>query len=491
MADKVKKKKDPISSFSILLILLVVLAVASWIAAAATGGVVTGASLSNILTAPIYGFAGAPADIVEGSANPGTFPGGALEVCFFVMILGGFLGVMTKTGALDNGIGVLVKKLHGNELILIPILMILFSIGGTTYGMCEETVPFYVLLAATMYAAGFDVMVGSAVVLLGAGCGVIGSTVNPFAVGAAVSSLVDAGIEVNQGIIIALGAILWVATTAISIVYVMKYAAKIKKDRGSTILSLQEQADEKAHFGKDDDAQEITLTGRQKGALIVFAIAFIIMVISFIPWEDFGIDIFTGWSAVVTGLPLGQWYFIEAACWFFVLAIIIAVVGGLSESETVKAFIDGCADMMSVVMIIALARGVSILMAETGMSDWILLNASNALQGVSAFIFAPVSWLLYVVLSFLIPSSSGMATVSMPIMGPLAANLGFSVETMVMIFSSANGLVNLFTPTCGAIMGGLAIAHVQYGTWLKWVWKLLVILAVVCLVVVTAAMMIL
>lgn len=225
--------------------------------------------------------------------------------------------------------------------------------------------------------------------------------------------------------------------------------------------------------------------------MVVFALAFVVMVISFIPWEDFGITFFLGWSEVVTGLPLGQWYFVEAACWFFVLALIIAFVGGLSESETVKAFIDGCADMMSVVMIIALARGVSILMAETGMSDWILLNASNALEGVSAFIFAPASWLLYVVLSFLIPSSSGMATVSMPIMGPLAANLGFSVETMVMIFSSANGLVNLFTPTCGAIMGGLAVAHVQYGTWLKWVWKLLVILAVVCLVVVTAAMMIL
>lgn len=491
MADKVKKKKDPISSFSILLILLVALAVVSWIAAAATGGTVTGASLSNILTAPIYGFTGAPADIVEGAANPDTFPGGALEVCFFVMILGGFLGVMTKTGALDNGIAVLVKKLHGNELVLIPVLMILFSIGGTTYGMCEETVPFYVLLAATMYAAGFDAMVGSAVVLLGAGCGVIGSTVNPFAVGAAVSSLVDAGIEVNQGSIIMLGAILWIATIAVSVIYVMKYAAKVKKDHGSTILSLQEQQEEKDHFGKDEGQGDVVLTGRQKAALVVFALAFVIMVISFIPWEDFGITLFLGWSEAITGLPLGQWYFVEAACWFFVLALIIAFVGGLSESETVKAFIDGCADMMSVVMIIALARGVSILMAETGMSDWILLNASNALEGVSAFIFAPASWLLYVVLSFLIPSSSGMATVSMPIMGPLAANLGFSVETMVMIFSSANGLVNLFTPTCGAIMGGLAVARVQYGTWLKWVWKLLVILAVICLVVVTAAMMIL
>ena len=244
MADKVKKKKDPISSFSILLILLVVLAVASWIAAAATGGVVTGASLSNILTAPIYGFAGAPEGIVESSVNPETFPGGALEVCFFVMILGGFLGVMTKTGALDNGIECSSRSFMATSL-LFSILMILFSIGGTTYGMCEETVPFYVLLAATMYAAGFDVMVGSALVgLLGAGCGVIGSTVYPFAVGAAVSSLIDAGIEVNQGIIIALGAILWIVTTAISIVYVMKYAAKVKKDCGSTILSLQEQADE-------------------------------------------------------------------------------------------------------------------------------------------------------------------------------------------------------------------------------------------------------
>ena len=388
MAEKTKKKKEPISSFSILLILLVVLAVISWIAAAATGGTVTAASLSNILTSPIYGFTGAPTDIVEGAANPDTFPGGALEVCFFVMILGGFLGVMTKTGALDNGIAVLVKKLKGNELVLIPILMILFSIGGTTYGMCEETVPFYVLLAATMYAAGFDAMVGSAVVLLGAGCGVLGSTVNPFAVGAAVSSLVDAGIQVNQGIIIALGAILWIATTAVSIIYVMKYAAKVKKDRGSTILSLQEQEAEKENFGKDNALEDVKLTGRQKGALIVFAIAFIVMVISFIPWEDFGVEIFLGWSAVITGLPLGEWYFVEAACWFFILALIIAVVGGLTEAETVKAFIDGTADMMSVVMIIALARGISILMAETGMSDWILLNASNALQGRAGIVAA-------------------------------------------------------------------------------------------------------
>lgn len=127
---------------------------------------------------------------------------------------------------------------------------------------------------------------------------------NPFAVGAAVSSLVDAGIQVNQGIIIALGAILWIATTAVSIIYVMKYAAKVKKDRGSTILSLQEQEAEKENFGKDNALEDVKLTGRQKGALIVFAIAFIVMVISFIPWEDFGVEIFLGWSAVITAFRL-------------------------------------------------------------------------------------------------------------------------------------------------------------------------------------------
>ena len=147
------------------------------------------------------------------------------------MILGGFLGMMTETGALDNGIAVLVQKLKGNEIMLIPVLMLIFSLGGTTYGMCEETVPFYALLAATMMAAGFDPMVGAATVLLGAGCGCLGSTVNPFAVGAAVDALTGVGIEVNQSIIIGLGAVLWIVTTAMSIFFVMSYAKKVKADK--------------------------------------------------------------------------------------------------------------------------------------------------------------------------------------------------------------------------------------------------------------------
>lgn len=488
MTETAKKKRGMPSSFTILLALLAIVAVITVIVSGTSGGAVTAARLSDFCTAPILGFAD------------------ALPVCLFVMILGGFLGMMTETGALDNGIAVLVQKLKGNEIMLVPVLMLIFSLGGTTYGMCEETVPFYALLAATMMAAGFDPMVGAATVLLGAGCGCLGSTVNPFAVGAAVDALTGVGIEVNQSIIIGLGAVLWIVTTAMSIVFVMNYAKKVKADKGSTILSMQELKDAEEAHGKaaSEVHKEVKLTGRQKGVLIAFAFTFVVMIVGFIPLADLnegvanffdagavydadGNAVVQGWSALITGLPIGQWYFDEASTWFFLMAVLIGIIGGLSEKQIVNTFITGAADMMSVVLVIALARGISVLMASTGLDVFVLDAAANALAGLSGVIFAPMSFLVYFGLSFLIPSTSGMATVSMPIMGPLAVKLGFSPEVMVMIFSAAIGVVNLFTPTSGAIMGGLALAKIEWTTWLKFALKLIVALSVVCAIILTVA----
>ena len=488
MTETAKKKRGMPSSFTILLALLAIVAVITVIVSGTSGGAVTAARLSDFCTAPILGFAD------------------ALPVCLFVMILGGFLGMMTETGALDNGIAVLVQKLKGNEIMLIPVLMLIFSLGGTTYGMCEETVPFYALLAATMMAAGFDPMVGAATVLLGAGCGCLGSTVNPFAVGAAVDALTGVGIEVNQSIIIGLGAVLWIVNTAMSIVFVMNYAKKVKADKGSTILSMQELKDAEEAHGKaaSEVHKEVKLTGRQKGVLIAFAFTFVVMIVGFIPLADLnegvanffdagavydadGNAVVQGWSALITGLPIGQWYFDEASTWFFLMAVLIGIIGGLSEQQIVNTFITGAAAMMSVVRVIALARGISVLMANTGLDVFVLDAAANALAGLSGVIFAPMSFLVYFGLSFLIPSTSGMATVSMPIMGPLAVKLGFSPEVMVMIFSAAIGVVNLFTPTSGAIMGGLALAKIEWTTWLKFALKLIVALSVVCAVILTVA----
>ena len=474
------RKKERMSAFTIIFLLIIALALITLILPNAAfdeaGTIINGsgvvkAKISDVLLSPILGF------------------GSAVDVCVFVLILGGFLQVVTKSGALENGIKVLVKKLKGNELVLIPILMIIFSIGGTTYGMLEETVGFYALLAFTMVAAGMDTIVASATVLLGAGSGVLGSTINPFATGAAVAALPE-GMVVNQGIIIALGAVLWLVSLGISIFFVMRYAKKVKADKGSTFLSLQEQK-KMEKFKEKDESKEVTLTGRQKATLWIFGITFIVMIIGFIPWGEFGITFFDSWTGWLTGSALGGWYFNESAAWFFLMAIVIGIINGLSTNQIIDEFIAGARDILSVVLIVAVARGVYVLMSQTYLDNYIIYNVADMLKGTPVALFTPCNYILHLVLSVLVPSSSGLATISTPIMAPLAAQLGYSVETTIMTFVAANGLVNLITPTCGAIMGGLALAKVNYTTWVKWSTKVIVTIGLSSMVILTFASVIL
>ncbi len=477
-----KKSGFALSAFSIILLLLIGLGILSHILPDAkfvgeeivNGSGTIGAKLSDVLMSPILGFAD------------------SIDVCVFVLILGGFLAIITKTGALETGIHVLVKKLKGRELVLIPILMFIFSVGGTTYGMLEETVGFYVLLAATMMAAGMDPLVGSATILLGAGSGVLGSTINPFATGAAIAALPQ-GVQVNQGLIILIGTFLWLTTLLISVIFVMSYAAKVKKDKGSTFLSLREQKNAERKFGnyaeKFED-KEIKLTGKQKITLILFGITFLVMIVGFIPWGEFNItffDKFTGW---LTGATFGNWYFNESSLWFLIMAIIIGIINKMGEKGIVDTFVDGADDMVGVILIIALARGASVLMGVTHLDNYIIYNAANILKNVPEFIFAPLNYILHIVLSILVPSSSGLATLSAPIIGPLASQLDYSVEATIMTLVAANGLVNLITPTCGAIMGGLALAKVEYSTWFKWAIKIVLTIALANIIVLTLATLI-
>ena len=477
-----KKSGFALSAFSIILILLVGLGILSHVLPDASfvgeeivnGSGTVGAKLSDILMSPILGFES------------------AVDVCIFVLILGGFLAIITKTGALETGIRVLVKKLKGRELILIPILMFIFSIGGTTYGMLEETVGFYVLLAATMMAAGMDPLVGSATILLGAGSGVLGSTINPFATGAAIAALPE-GVQVNQGLVILIGTFLWLTTLLISIVFVMTYAAKVKKDKGSTFLSLREQKNAEKKFGKyaeKFDEKEVKLSTRQKITLVLFGLTFLVMIVGFIPWGEFNITLFDKFTGWLTGSSLGNWWFYEAALWFLIMAIIIGIVNKMGEKGIVDAFIDGADDMVGVILIIAIARGASVLMGITHLDNYIIYNAANLLRNVPEFIFTPLNYILHVVLSILVPSSSGLASLSAPIIGPLAAELSYNVESTVMTLVAANGLVNLITPTCGAIMGGLALAKVEYSTWFKWALKIVLTIAVANIIVLTLAALI-
>ena len=469
------KKKGFLTSFSIILILIFALGIISHFLPKAefvgdeivNGSGVVGASLSDILMAPILGFEN------------------AIDVGIFVLILGGFLAVVAKTKALETGIQVLVRKLKGHELVLIPILMFVFSLGGTTYGMLEETVGFYALLSATMVMAGMDTVVASAIVLLGAGSGVLGSTINPFAVGAAISALPE-GTVVNQGLIIGIGVVLWLTTLLISIIFVMLYARRVIKKKGSTILSLREQKNMEKEYGvKAETTEEVHLTFNQKVTLWLFALTFVVMIIGFIPWEDFGITFFSKFTGWLTGSPLGSWYFFEAALWFLIMAVLIGIVNRTGEKGFVDTFVDGADDMVGVILIIAIARGASVLMQVTHLDNYIIYNAAEILRDVPSFVFTPLNYLLHVVLSVLVPSSSGLVSLSAPIIGPLATQLGYSVETTVMTLVASNGLVNLITPTCGAIMGGLAIAKVEYSTWVKWGLKVVLCIALMNIILLT------
>ena len=364
-----KRESFSLSALTIILIIIFILgAVTHFLPAAAfegeelvNGSGVVGATLSQTLMAPILGFAD------------------AIDICLFVLILGAFLKVVNKTEAIEDGIEVLVRKLKGKELILIPVLMFVFSIGGTTYGMLEETVGFYALLSATMVMAGMDTVVASAVVLLGAGSGVLGSTINPFAVGAAVASLPE-GIEVNQGIIIALGVALWLTTYIISTLFVMAYAKKVKDKKGSILSSYEHKAMMET-YGDDNEEPVTKLKLNQKWTLVFFGLTFIIMIVGFIPWGEFGIEVFNV-TGKITGAPLGEWYFNESTLWFAIMTIVIGLINHMREHEFVETFIDGADDMVGVILVIALARGASVLMTQTHLDNYIIYNAAEALKNL-------------------------------------------------------------------------------------------------------------
>ena len=478
---KNKKRKGIITAFSIILILIFLLGGITYLLPEAKfigesivdGSGVVRATIPDIIMAPILGFEN------------------AIDVSIFVLVLGGFLATIARTQALETGIQVLVKKLKGNELKLIPILMFIFSVGGTTYGMLEETVGFYALLAAAMVMAGMDTIVSSAIVLLGAGSGVLGSTINPFAVGAAVSALPE-GIEVNQGIIILIGVILWLTTLTISIFFVRSYAKKVIAKKGSTILSLRERKEMEMEYGgaaakKEED---VKLSTKQKITLVLFALTFLVMIVGFIPWGEFGVTVFDKFTGWLTGAPLGAWWFYEAAVWFLIMSVVIGLVNRTGEKQFVDTFIDGADDMVGVILIIAIARGASVLMQTTHLDNYIIFNAAEALKNVPEVVFTPLNYLLHVVLSVLVPSSSGLATLSSPIMGPLTHQLGYSPEVTVMTMVAANGLVNLITPTCGAIMGGLQLAKVEYSTWVKFAGKIVLTIGIINIVLLTILMLV-
>lgn len=496
-----KKFKMP-SAFTILFLIIVIVAVLTWIIPAGTydyAGEASGTpepipgtyretaknpqGLWEILQAPISGFFD------------------AVDIILFILVIGGFLAVVADTGAIDAGIGSIVRRFSGRETVMIPILMILFGLGGTIFGMSEETIAFYVLIIPIFIAAGFDAVTGVAVVFIGAGIGCLGSTVNPFSTGIASGF---AGISIGEGIVLRL--FILAAAMAISIVFVMRYAKRVKANPALSIVADM-RADNEAHFLNNaeprENADEEKMSGKQKAILAVFGICFLIMILGVIPWADkFGIYIFEDISAFLAGLPavgtvlgrivpLGDWWFSDITVLFVFGSIVCAFIWRWNETKFTELFVDGARDLLGVALIIGVTRGITVIMNDGGMTATILHFGEESLKSLGSAAFVGLSYVFFILLSFLVPSSSGLAALSMPIMAPIADFVGVGRDLVVTSYAAASGIVNLVTPTSGVLMGALAIGRIPYGAFLKWILKLaavlfVLILAVLCIAAVLA-----
>ncbi len=384
----------------------------------------------------------------------------AVEIALFILMVGGFLGVVMKTGAINAGIARVIRLLDGKEKFMIPILMILFGLGGTSFGMWEETMAFYPLLLPVFIAAGYDSIVAVSVIMLGAGIGTLCSTVNPFATGIASGF---AGISLGDGLFLRL--LMLLVLEAVAITYVMRYAAKVYANPQVSIVASQYEENRRRFAINWDDQEGMELTGKRKLALVVFAGTFLLMIYSVIPFNDLGIRF----------LPTLGWYFTELSALFLVAGIVVGIAVRMKEQELIEGFVQGASELLGVAFIIAISRGITVIMNSGFITDTILNWGEQALAGASSILFIVLTYLLYLPLSFLIPSSSGLATLSIPIMVPLGEFTNISSALIITAFQSASGLVNLLTPTSAVVMGALAVAHIPYDRWLKYVIRLVVI----------------
>ncbi|EQK38017.1 YfcC family protein [Paraclostridium bifermentans] len=374
----------------------------------------------------------------------------AAEVVGFVILVGGAFGIVNKTGAIEAGIGHTISKMKGLEFLIIPICMILFGLGGTTFGMHEEALPFYIIFIPMMVSLGYDSLTGMAVVFIGAAAGTAASTINPFSTGIA-----QALANIAPGSGIGYRSIIFVIIMAISIAFVMLHANKVKKNPQKSIVYELDKKN-REHFVMGDSNIK-PFTKKELAVLVTFTV---------------------GMAGMVYGVVVKGWYIPEICMIFCAMGILSGIFGGLKQSEIVEAFEEGAKDLITAGLAIALARGIVIIAQNGFIIDSILNSAANLLNGLPKSIFIVLTFLLESALTILIPSSSGLASLTIPVLAPLGDLVGVSSQQIVTAFQFGSGFMNMITPTSGVLMGALAVARVPWDKWLKFIAPLLITITI-------------
>ena len=393
--------------------------------------------LGALITAPIKGFIS------------------AAQIIAFVFIVGGAFGILNRTGAINAGLSSIIRfcsKRPSYKKFIIPFVMVLFSLAGATFGMSEEVLVFILITIPLALALGYDSIVGVAMPFIGAGAGFAGAFSNPFTVGIAQGI---AEIPVFSGWEYRL--IVWFVLTTIAIVFVIIYARRIEKNpEKSLVYFLDSKRDQKSYQEKDDQL----FNWKRKFILVLLLMAIIILVYAVNKWD---------------------WYIDEIAGLFLGLGIISALVYRLPASDTIAGLISGAKEMIVPAFVIALSKGLLIIATDGRIIDTILNSMANLADNFHSVISVEIMFIIQGFLNFFIPSGSGQAALTMPIMTPLSDLIGISRQTAVLAFQLGDGLFNMIIPTSGITMGVLSIAKIPYDKWVKWILPLMILFFIAAL----------
>nr|WP_185806898.1 TIGR00366 family protein [Bacillus sp. HMF5848] len=385
------------------------------------------------------------------------------SIIFFILLVGGAFGIIRATGAIEAGIGKAVIGLEGKERLMIPISMALFSVGGFSMGMAEESIIFVPIGVALARALGFDAITGTAMISLGAASGFIGGMLNPFTVGVAQTI---AEVPLFSGIVFR--SIVYVCILAFGIFFVMRYAYKVKKDPTKGVMYDIEQ--KAKHEDVSAALEEIPKLNAKHILVFVF--------------------LFGGLLFNMYGVFQWGWYITELTTSFIIIGLVCGFVGGLNVNKTFDAFVDGAKMLTFGALIVGFARGILVVMEEGRIIDTLINSLAGSIQNLPDSLTVLGMFITQTFLNFFIPSGSGQAATTMPIMTPLADILGLSRQVAVLAYQYGDGISNSIIPTSAALMGYLAVAGVPYDRWFKFIWKLILGWTVIAGVALVVAVMI-
>lgn len=365
------------------------------------------------------------------------------QIIFFIFIVGGAFGILQETGTIEAAIGALIRKLNGKTWVIIPVILLLFSLGGAVFGMSEETIPFIPIFVSLCIAMGYDSITGAAIVLCGSGAGFAGAFMNPFT------------IQVAQGIAelpllsgMEYRIVMYVVFLVITCAFILWYANRVKQNpEKSPMFELDKAREDVA------DLKTIRTFGtRERVVLGVFLIAIGLLVYGVITWG---------------------WYMDEISALFMGMAIAVAVVARMSPNQFAQIFGKGMAEIASGALVVGFARGVLVVLTDGNILHTILHGAASLLESLPSMVSALGMYVLQCLLNIMIPSGSGQAAVSIPIMAPLGDLVGVTRQTACIAFQLGDGISNILTPTSGYFMAALAMAKIPWTKWAKWILPLI------------------